>query len=46
MEFGILTTEKPNSREFEIFTLKVAEVIQEYLTVAFLYVLSSYSLRK
>ena len=42
MELGVLTTDIPNqlSCKFEMFTFKIAQVIQAYLSVAFLYVLS------
>ena len=39
---GILTTDIPDiwSCEFEIFILKIAQVVDEYPSVVFLYVLS------
>ena len=42
MELGILTIDIPNllSCKFEMFTIKIALVIQEYLSVVLLYVLS------
>ena len=42
MELGTLTTDITNKLfyKFEKLTIKIAQVIQEYLSVAFLYVLS------
>ena len=38
MKFGILTKDSPNelSCMFEMFILKIVQVIQEYMSVAFL----------